>query len=406
MATFRWQGKSPHGETLRGEMEAPTREAVIARLRTQRIRPFVGRIHEKGQGLEREIKIPGLGEKVKQRDVVIFTRQLATMLEAGLPIVQSLHVLAQQTPGKLFAKTIKQVKQDVEGGGTFAASLKKHSAIFDELYVNMISAGEVAGILDAILARLAGYMEKAVKLKSRLRGAMIYPASIVTVAVGVTALLLIFVIPVFADMFASLGKALPLPTQIALSLSAATIAYYKHMIVGILGLFFALRYFYRTELGRFRIDSLLLKIPIFGALVCKAVVARFTRTLGTLLSAGVPILDSLLITARTASNKAVEKAILTARQAISEGKTLSTPLATSGVFPPMACQMIEVGETTGSLDVMLDKIADFYDDEVDAAIGNLTSLMEPVMIVFLGIVIGGLVISMYLPIFQLGAMLH
>lgn len=406
MATFRWQGISPHGETLRGEMEAPTREAVIARLRTQRIRPLTGRIHAKGRGLEREITIPGLGEKVKPRDVVIFTRQLATMLEAGLPIMQSLHILAQQSPSKLFAKTIRQVKQDVESGGTLATSLKKHPEIFDELYVNMIAAGEIAGILDTILARLASYMEKAVKLKSRLRGAMIYPASIVTVAVGVTALLLIFVIPVFADMFTSLGKALPLPTQIALNLSAATIAYYQHMIVVIIGLFFALRYFYRTEHGRFRIDSFLLKVPIFGVLICKAAVARFTRTLGTLLSAGVPVLDSLLITGRTAGNKAVEKAILSARQAISEGKTLTTPLAASGVFPPMACQMIEVGDTTGALDVMLGKIADFYDDEVDAAVANLTALMEPVVIVFLGIVIGGLVVSMYLPIFQLGAMLH
>lgn len=406
MATFRWQGMSPHGGPLRGEMEAPTREAVIARLRAQRIRPLTGRIHEKGRGLEREIKIPGLGEKVKQREVMIFTRQLATMIEAGLPIVQSLHILAQQTPNKLFAKTIRQVKQEVEGGGTFAVSLKKHPEIFDELYVNMVSAGEIAGILDTILARLASYMEKAVKLKSRLKGAMIYPVSIVTVAIGVTAILLVYVIPIFADMFASFGKALPLPTQVALRLSSTTIAYYKYMIVGVLGIFFGLRFFYRTESGRFGIDSLLLKVPIFGTLICKAAVARFTRTLGTLLSSGVPILESLIITGKTAGNKAVEKAILAARQAISEGKTLTAPLATSGVFPPMACQMIDVGETTGALDTMLGKIADFYDEEVDAAVANLTSLMEPVVIVFLGIVIGGLVVSMYLPIFQLGSMLH
>ncbi|MGH7962897.1 MAG: type II secretion system F family protein [Candidatus Binatia bacterium] len=406
MATFRWQGMSPHGETLRGEMEAPTREAVIARLRTQRIRPLTGRIHEKGRGLERELKIPGLSQKVKPKEVMIFTRQLATMIEAGLPIVQSLRLLSQQVSNTLFAKTIHQVTQDIEGGGTFAASLKKHPQVFDELYVNMVSAGEIAGILAAILTRLAGYMEKAVKLKAKIKGAMIYPVSIIVVAVGVMAILLIYVIPIFADMFSSFGKALPLPTQLALNLSSLTVAYFHYIIMGLFGLFCGLHFFYRTESGRFWIDSLLLKIPIFGILLRKAAVARFTRTLGTLIASGIPVLDALLITGRTAGNKSVEKAVLAARQAISEGKTLTDPLAASGVFPAMACQMINVGETTGALDAMLSKVADFYDDEVDAAVANLTAIMEPVVIVFLGVVIGGLVVAMYLPVFQLGSMLH
>ncbi len=406
MAMFRWQGIGPSGETLQGEMEATTPAAVITRLRTQRIRPLPNRIQQKGKGLDREIKIPGFGEKVKAKDVVIFTRQLATMIDAGLPIMQALDILAQQTPSKLFAKTIKQVKQDVEGGETFAASLTKHPKIFDDLYTNMVSAGEIGGILDTILARLAGYMEKAVKLKSKIKGAMIYPASIVAVAVGVTAILLIYVIPVFADMFSSFGKALPMPTQIAINLSYVTIAYLKYIIAAIIGSIFGIRAFYRTEKGRFAIDGLLLKLPIFGDIIRKAAVARFTRTLSTLLSSGVPVLDALFITGKTAGNKVVEKAVLASRQTISEGKTLTEPLAASGVFPPMVCQMINVGETTGALDSMLSKIADFYDDEVDAAVSNLTALMEPLVIVFLGVVIGGLVVSMYLPIFQLGSVLN
>jgi len=405
MAVFRWQGVGPRGETIQGEMEAATREAVMMRLRSQRIRPLPDRIREKSQGFQREIKIPGFGEKVKAKDVMIFTRQLATMIDAGLPIVQGLDVLAQQTENKAFAKVIKQVKQDVESGETCAESLKKHPKVFDDLYTNMVAAGEVGGILDTILNRLASYMEKAVKLKAKIKGAMIYPASIVFVAIAVTAILLIYVIPVFADMFSSFGKALPLPTQIAINLSYATIAYMQYIIAAIVSLIFGLRMTYRTEKGRFAIDGMLLKLPIFGDLIRKTAVARFTRTLSTLLSSGVPVLDALLITGRTAGNKVVEKAVLDARQSISEGKTLTTPLIASRVFPPMVCQMINVGETTGALDTMLIKIADFYDEEVDNAVANLTALMEPMIIVFLGVVIGGLVVSMYLPIFQLGSVL-
>jgi type IV pilus assembly protein PilC len=386
-------------------MEAASREAVISRLRSQRIRPLPERIREKGKGLDREIKIPGLGEKVKSKDVMIFTRQLATMIDAGLPIVQGLDILAQQTPNKTFAKVVKQVKQDVEGGETLATSLGKHPKVFDDLYTNMIAAGELGGILDTILGRLAMYIEKATKLKAKIKGAMIYPASIVTVAVGVTAILLIYVIPVFGEMFASFGKALPLPTQIAINLSNITIAYFHYFIAAAISMVFGLRLSYRTEKGRFAIDGILLKLPIFGELFRKTSVARFTRTLSTLLTSGISVLDALIITAKTAGNKVVEKAILDARQSITEGKTLTAPLMASQVFPPMVCQMINVGENTGALDAMLAKIADFYDDEVDSAVSNLTALMEPLVIVFLGIVIGGLVVSMYLPIFQLGSLM-
>ena len=385
-------------------MQAASREAVISRLRNQRIRPVPERIREKGKGLEREIKIPGLGEKVKPKDIMLFTRQLSAMIDAGLPIVQGLDVLAQQSQNKTFAKVLRQIKQDVEGGETFAESLKKHPKIFDELYTNMVVAGEVGGILDTILTRLAAYMEKAVKLKAKIKGAMIYPASIVTVAVIVTAILLIYVIPIFADMFASFGKALPLPTQIAVNLSYMTVAYLQYIVAAVIALIVGLRMISRTKKGRFVLDSILLKLPIFGDLFRKAAVARFTRTLGTLLSSGVSILDALIITGKTAGNKVVEKAILGARQSIIEGKTLTAPLIASQIFPPMVCQMINVGETTGTLDAMLAKIADFYDEEVDSAVSNLTALMEPLVIVFLGVVIGGLVIAMYMPIFQLGSL--
>ncbi|NOT56891.1 MAG: type II secretion system F family protein [Deltaproteobacteria bacterium] len=405
MAIFIWQGTGPRGETLQGEMEAENRDAVISRLRSQRIRPKANKVRAKGR-FDQELKIPGFGEKVTAKDVVIFTRQLTTMIDSGLPIVQSLDILAQQAENKTFGKKIKQIKQDVEGGTTFGDALRKHPKQFDELYTNMVDAGEIGGILDTILLRLSGYMEKAMKLKSKIKGAMIYPVSIVSVAVIVTTILLVFVIPTFADMFSSFGKALPLPTQIAMNLSYVTIAYLKYIIAFWIALFFLVRMWYRTEKGRYAIDGFLLKLPIFGDLFRKAAVARFTRTLSTLISSGVPILDSLYITGKTAGNKVVEKVILDARQSISEGRTLTEPLVESHVFPPMVCQMINVGETTGALDSMLNKIADFYDDEVDSAVSNLTALMEPLVIVFLGVVIGGLVVAMYMPIFQLGTVLN
>lgn len=405
MAKFKWEGISARGEVLRGEMEAPTRDAVITRLRSQRIQPVPAKVRQRGGGLDRDFTIPGLGEKVKTRDIVVFTRQFSTMIDAGLPIVQCLDILGQQTTVKPMRKAIRGIKDDVEAGATLADSLGKHKKIFDDLYVNMVSAGEIGGILDVVLQRLAVYMEKAAKLVAKIKGAMIYPASIVFVAAVVTAILLLYVIPVFAELFSSFGQALPAPTQFVINLSNAAIAYFWLIIGSVVAAALALRYSYKTEKGRLVIDGILLKVPIFGDLFRKAAVARFTRTLGTLVSSGVPILDALAITAKTAGNRVVEKAVLATRVSIAEGRTISEPLAQSGVFPPMVCQMIAVGETTGALDQMLAKIAEFYEDEVDNAISNLTALMEPVVIVFLGVVIGGLVISMYLPIFQLGAVI-
>ena len=406
MAIFRWQGVGPNGETVRGEMDAPNASVVATRLRLRRIRPLPDRIRAKGRGLESALHIPGLGEKVKQRDVVIFTRQLATMIDAGLPIVQALDLLAQQTENKTFSGVIATLKHDVESGSALAESLAKHPAVFDELYTNMVSAGELGGMLDTILIRLAVYMEKAVKLKAKIKSAMIYPLSVISVAVLVTALLLVYVIPVFGEMFAGFGEEMPLPTQIAINLSSVAIAYFWHMVAGVVGTIVSVRAYYRTERGRQMIDGVLLRLPVVGDILRKTAVARFTRTLSTLVSSGVPILDSLAITGKTAGNKVVEKAVFAARQSISEGKTLADPLIKSQVFPPMVCQMVQVGETTGALDTMLSKIADFYDDEVDTAASNLTTLVEPVVILFLGVVIGGIIVSMYLPIFQLGSVLN
>jgi len=405
MAVYRWQGVSPKGETLKGVMEATSREAVIIRLRTQRIQPVPSRIKEKGRGLDAEINLPSFGSPVKAHDVVIFTRQFATMIDAGLPIVQCLQILAAQTDSAAFRKVIGAVKDDVESGTTLADAIRKHPKVFSDLYTSMVQAGEVGGILDTILVRLASYLEKAVKLKSKIKGAMIYPSCIVAAAILVTTVLLVWVIPVFAEVFESFGAALPAPTQFVINLSHFTIdhIWYLAAIPIIAG--FGLRYAYGTERGKVAIDRALLKIPVFGPLIRKASVARFTRTLGTLVSSGVPILDALAITARTAGNKVVEHAIVTARSSIASGRTIADPLIESKVFPPMVCQMISVGETTGALDSMLQKIADFYEDEVDNMVANLMSLLEPAVILFLGVVIGGLVISMYLPIFKLGSVM-
>ena len=387
-------------------MDAPNASAVAARLRLRRIRPLPNRIRAKGRGLETEIRIPGLGEKITQRDVVIFTRQLATMIDAGLPIVQALDLLARQTENKTFSGVIATLKNEVESGSAFAESLARHPAVFDELYTNMVSAGEMGGMLDTILVRLAAYMEKAMKLRAQIKSAMIYPISVVCVAVLVTALLLAYVIPVFSEMFAGFGEELPLPTQLAINLSAVVVAYFWYLVAGSVGTLVSMRAYYRTERGRQTMDGLVLRLPLIGDIFRKAAVARFTRTLSTLVSSGVPILDALAITGKTAGNTVVEHAVLAARQSIGEGKTLADPLIKSQVFPPMVCQMVQVGETTGALDTMLAKIADFYDDEVDTAASNLTTLVEPVVILFLGIIIGGLVVSMYLPIFQLGTVLN
>jgi type IV pilus assembly protein PilC len=406
MAVYRWQGVSPKGETLKGEMEAPSREAVIIRLRSQRIQPTPSRIKEKGKGLDIDIPMPTFGSPVKARDIVIFTRQFATMIDAGLPIVQCLQILAAQTDSKPFRKVISSVKDDVESGTTLAEGIRKHGKVFSDLYTSMVQAGEIGGILDTILVRLANYLEKAVKLKSKIKGAMIYPACIVAAAVAVTAVLLIWVIPIFAEVFESFGHGLPAPTQFVINLSHFTIEHIYFLSAVPIVAAVALNYAYKTDQGKLIIDRLLLQAPIFGQLIRKSAVARFTRTLGTLVSSGVPILDALLITARTAGNKVIEGAIMTARSSISNGRTIAEPLTESKVFPPMVCQMISVGETTGALDSMLQKIADFYEDEVDNMVANLMSLLEPAVIMFLGVVIGGLVISMYLPIFRLGSVME
>jgi type IV pilus assembly protein PilC len=405
MPMFKWVGVGPNGETMRGEMEAMTRQAVITRLRTQRINPSLEKIKEKGKGFDREISLPSFGSPVKQHDIVIFTRQFATMIDAGLPLVQCLEILSLQSESKVLRSTIKAVKEEVEAGSTFAAALKKHPKVFSDLYSNMVAAGEVGGILDTILNRLASYMEKMVRLKSKIKGAMIYPACIVSAAVIVTGILLVYVIPVFADLFNSFGQALPAPTQFVINLSNFTIGYFWFIIGGIIATAGGFVFISRTDRGRYWLDRIGLRIPVFGDLIRKTAIARFARTLGTLVSSGVPILDALTITGRTAGNKIIEEAIYATRTSISEGKTIAEPLTDSKVFPPMVCHMIAVGETTGALDQMLQKIADFYEDEVDNAVSNLTALMEPITIMFLGGVIGGLVVSMYLPIFKLGSVL-
>jgi type IV pilus assembly protein PilC len=405
MPVFRWQGVSPKGESLSGEMEAPTREAVIIRLRSQRIQPKPAKIKEKGKGLDIDIPFPKMGAAVKPRDIVIFTRQFATMIDAGLPIVQCLQILAAQTDSPAFRKVIGSIKDEVESGTTLAEAIRKQGKVFSELYCSMVQAGEIGGILDTILVRLSTYLEKAAKLKSKIKGAMIYPACIVAAAVIVTAVLLVWVIPVFAEVFESFGAQLPAPTQFVINLSNFTIANVYYLAAAPIAVGVALRFAYQTDQGQLRIDQAMLRVPVFGDLIRKSAVARFTRTLGTLVSSGVPILDALIITARTAGNKVMELAIMGARTSISSGRTIAEPLTESKVFPPMVCQMIAVGETTGALDAMLQKIADFYEDEVDNTVANLMSLLEPIVILFLGVVIGGLVIAMYLPIFRLGSVM-
>ncbi|WP_429884419.1 type II secretion system F family protein [Geoalkalibacter halelectricus] len=399
MAKFAWEGKTRTGASQKGEMEAPNQAAVTATLRRQGIMP--SKIKERGKGMDRDIKIPGMEPRITTKDLVVFTRQFATMIDAGLPLVQCLDILGRQQDNKTFKKILVQVKEDVESGSTFADALKKHPKAFDELYVNLVAAGEVGGILDTILNRLAAYIEKALKLKKQIKGAMTYPATVVSIAFIVIAVILVFVIPAFESMFADFGGALPAPTQIVINMSNFVQDYIIAIIGGIILAIFAFKRIYRTQKGRARIDDWALKLPVFGPLIRKAAVAKFTRTLGTMISSGVPILDGLDIVAKTAGNKTVEKAIYKVRQSISEGKTIAEPLEKSGVFPPMVCQMISVGEQSGAIDTMLNKIADFYDDEVDDAVSALTAMLEPLLMLFLGTTVGGLVIAMYLPIFQL-----
>lgn len=406
MPVFVWEGKTAQGKILKGEMEAASQDAVFARLRSQRIQPIPARVREKGKGLEKELTIPGFGAKVGATDVMHFTRQFATMIDAGLPIVQGLDILSTQSENKAFRNIIRTIKQDVESGFTLADALKKHPKVFDDLYVNMVAAGEVGGVLNTILNRIAIFIEKANRLKKKVKGAMIYPCTIVGVAVAVVTVLLLYVIPVFAELYGGMGKALPAPTQITINLSNFVRAYFIYMVFAIAGIVVALRMYYKTEQGRLAMDGFMLKLPIVGDLIRKVAVARFSQNMSILLTSGVPILDGLAITAKTAGNKVVEKAIMNARISISQGKTVAEPLTESKIFPPMVCQMVAIGENTGALDQMLKKVAEFYEDEVDNAVANLTALMEPLIMVVLGVILGGLVISMYLPIFQLGSLIQ
>jgi type IV pilus assembly protein PilC len=399
MAKFAWEGKTRSGQAQKGEMEAPNEAAVTAALRRQGVMP--GKIKVAGKGLDMEIKLPGFGGKITTKDLVIFTRQFATMIDAGLPLVQCLEILGRQQDKKIFKDMLVQVKESVESGSTFADALKKHPKAFDNLFVNLVAAGEVGGILDTILNRLAAYLEKAQKLKKKVKSAMTYPATIVGIALVVISVILMFVIPAFEKMFADFGSALPMPTQVVINISNFVQDYIVAIILAIIVLIFAFKKTYATQKGQDFIDDKVLKLPIFGILLRKVAVAKFTRTLGTMISSGVPILDGLEIVAKTAGNRTIEKAIYRVKQSISEGKTIAEPLEKSGVFPPMVCQMIAVGEQSGSIDTMLNKIADFYDDEVDDAVGNLTAMMEPMLMLFLGTTVGGLVIAMYLPIFKI-----
>ncbi len=395
MPRYKWEGKTLRGEKRKGEMEAPDEGTVRTHLRQQNLVPT--KVVAKGK----EVSFSLGRQKIKKKDIAVFTRQLATMIDAGLPLVQSMDILAMQQENKAFKEIIKNIKDDVEGGSTFAGALKKHPKAFDELYVNLVVAGEEGGILDNVLTRLAVYIEKAEALKKKIKSALVYPSTIVAVAVIVVAVLMIFVIPVFEKMFSSMGHTLPLPTLIVIGISKLLKKYIFLIIVALVILLFMFKRYYSTEKGKFNIDNLILKLPVFGILFRKVAVARFARTLATLITSGVPILDGLTITSKTAGNKPIEYAIMKARASISEGETIAEPLARSDVFPLMVTQMIAVGESTGSLDSMLTKIADFYEEEVDVAIATLTSLLEPFLMVFLGVTVGGIVIAMYLPIFKI-----
>jgi type IV pilus assembly protein PilC len=396
MPVFAYAGRALGGQTARGELNAADRDAAVVQLRSQGI--TVATIEEK-----KKAKVFEKKQRIVDKDLVVFTRQFATMIDAGLPLVQCLEILSSQADNKTLGKLLTEVKLDVESGMTYADALKKHPKVFDSLYSNMVRAGEAGGMLDTILQRLAKQMEKNLKLKGQIKAAMYYPAAIVAVAIIVVSVLLVWVIPIFAKMFSEFGGSLPALTQFVIDLSAFMQKYIIFMAIALgVGLWLLKRY-YGTPAGRLKIDTLVLKLPVLGDVIRKISVARFTRTFGTLIQSGVPIMDSLEIVARTAGNVVVENAIMAARTSVGEGKTLAEPIGKTGVFPPMVVQMISVGEATGALDAMLSKIADFYDEEVDAAVTALTSLLEPVLMVFLGTVIGFIVIAMYLPIFKMAS---
>ncbi len=397
MKVYLWKGKNPKGRTVKGEMEAENPEQVRSSLERRKITSV--KVKEKPKDILENVAF--LQPKVTEADVIIFCRQFSTMIDAGLPLLQCLEILHAQQENPTFKKQLKAIKESVETGETFAGSLAKFPNVFDELFVNMVAAGEAGGILDIILRRLSAYMEKMSKLKKQVKGAMTYPAITLAIAIIVVGILLVFVIPVFTEMFEGMGKALPAPTLFVVALSDFAIKYIGYIIIAMGVFMFLIRKIYKTKRGRIIMDDLFLKLPVFGILIKKVAVAKFTRTMGTMMSSGVSILEALDIVARTAGNKTVEFAISDVKVGISEGRSMADPLLESGVFPSMVCSMISVGESTGALDAMLGKIADFYDDEVDEAVKNLTDLIEPFMLVFLGTVIGGLVIAMYLPVFKM-----
>jgi type IV pilus assembly protein PilC len=397
MAVFTWEGRSTQGALQKGSIEAANEAMALLLLRRQNIQPAL--IKEKPKDILANLAF--LQPKVKTKDLILFTRQLSTMIDAGLPLIQGVEILANQEPNKTFQKILNQIKTDVESGSTFADALKKHPKVFDNLYTNLVAAGELGGVLDIVLQRLAAYIEKNEKLKRKVKGALVYPSTILVIAVVVVLVMLVFVIPVFQDMFSSLGGQLPALTQGVVDLSAFLRRNCLFLIGAAVAVGFVLSRVKATDKGGYFFDKLFLKLPIFGLLIRKVAVARFSRTLGTMISSGVPILDGLDIVARTSGNRIVEEAIMITKMSISEGKTIAEPLSKSGVFPSMVCQMVAVGESTGALDSMLVKIADFYDEEVDAAVDALTSLIEPMMMIFLGGTVGTMLAAMYLPIFKM-----
>jgi len=397
MPVFIWEGTTRKDEVKKGEMEAVDELAVRGLLRRQGFKSI--EIRKKSKDLAEYL--PFLVGRVKEKNIVVFCRVFSTMINAGLPLIQCLDLLAQQEDNKYFAKVIRDIKEDIEGGTSLTDALKKYPKVFDDLFVNLIAAGEAGGILDVVLARLSTYMEKAMKLKSRVKGAMTYPIVVLFISFGVVALLLLKVIPVFQKMFEGMGGQLPGPTMIVIAASEFAQSYWWVILGILIVIVIAFNRFYKTEKGRWIVDLLLLKAPVFGLLLKKVAVAKFSRTLSTMLSSGVPILEALTIVSRTSGNIVVEDALLKTRQSISEGESIAQPLEAAKIFPPMVVQMIAVGEATGALDAMLSKIADFYDDEVDNAVTAMTTLLEPVMMVFLGVILGGMIIAMYLPIFKI-----
>ena len=399
MPSFAFSGRTRGGEVVNGERAGETMDAVVAALRREQI--LVTRITPAAAAKAAAPLKKGRAKAPPAKNLAVFTRQFSVMIDAGLPLVQCLDILGTQEEDKNFAAAILQVRSDVEAGASLADAMKKHPKVFDALYANMIAAGEAGGILDGILKRLATYIEKAVKLKSQVKSAMVYPIAVIVIATLVVAAILWKVIPTFASLFAGLGAELPLPTRIVIAASNFLVRFMPFIVVGIVALSYAFKRYYATEKGRYNVDKILLRLPIMGSLLRKIAVARFCRTMATLLASGVPILDGLEITARTSGNAIIEEGILTTRKSIERGETIAAPLKQTGVFPPMVVQMIGVGETTGALDTMLAKIADFYEEEVDTAVAGMLTLLEPVMIAFLGGVVGGIVIAMYLPIFGL-----